>query len=186
MSSRRVLKAAEAIREVVAWSIIRDIQDPRVSGVTVTHVEVAGDMQHAKVHVSIMGSEAKQKLCLKGLQNAAGFFQRKIGDRIQTRYTPRLQFVLDKGVKKSIEMARLLREVLPKDETEIPDDVETEVEVENGAEVDAEVTAEAEVAVENEATAETNVAAENDAEARDEAETENAENEDGSESATAE
>lgn len=168
MSSRRVLKAAEAIREVVAWSIIRDIQDPRVSGVTVTHVEVAGDMQHAKVHVSIMGSEAKQKLCLKGLQNAAGFFQRKIGDRIQTRYTPRLQFVLDKGVKKSIEMARLLREVLPKDETEIPDDVENEAEVEN------EVIAEAEAAVEN------------DAEARDETVAENAENEDGSESATAE
>ena len=168
MSSRRVLKAAEAIREVVAWSIIRDIQDPRVSGVTVTHVEVAGDMQHAKVHVSIMGSEAKQKLCLKGLQNAAGFFQRKIGDRIQTRYTPRLQFVLDKGVKKSIEMARLLREVLPKDDTEIPDDVENE------AEVETEVTAEAEAAVEN------------DTEARDEAVAENAENEDGSESATAE
>ena len=164
MSSRRVLKAAEAIREVVAWSIIRDIQDPRVSGVTVTHVEVAGDMQHAKVHVSIMGSEAKQKLCLKGLQNAAGFFQRKIGDRIQTRYTPRLQFVLDKGVKKSIEMARLLREVLPKDESEIPDDVENEAEVENGTEA----------------------AMENEAEVQDEAVAENAGNEDGSESATAE
>lgn len=116
MPSRRVLKAAEAIREVVGMAILRDIQDPRVSGVTVTYVEVAGDMQQAKVHVSIMGSEAKQQLCLKGLQSAAGFFQRKIADRIQTRYTPRVLFVLDKGVKNSILVSKLLREVLPPDE----------------------------------------------------------------------
>ncbi|MDO4426302.1 MAG: 30S ribosome-binding factor RbfA, partial [Planctomycetia bacterium] len=113
MPSRRVLKAAEAIREVVGMSILRDIQDPRVSGVTVTYVEVSGDMQQAKVHVSIMGTEAKQKLCLKGLQNAAGFFQRKIADRIQTRYTPKVLFVLDKGVKNSILVAKLLKDVLP-------------------------------------------------------------------------
>jgi ribosome-binding factor A len=50
---------------------------------------------------------------LSGLQNAAGFLQRKIADRIETRYTPRLQFVLDKGVKKSLEVSRILREVLP-------------------------------------------------------------------------
>ncbi len=116
MPSRRVLKAAEAIREVVGMSILRDIQDPRVSGVTVTYVEVSGDMQQAKVHVSIMGTEAKQKLCLKGLQNAAGFFQRKIADRIQTRYTPKVLFVLDKGVKNSILVAKLLKDVLPSDD----------------------------------------------------------------------
>ncbi|MDO4575175.1 MAG: 30S ribosome-binding factor RbfA [Planctomycetia bacterium] len=115
MASRRVLKAAEAIREVVGMSILRDIQDPRVSDVTVTYVEVSGDMQLAKVHVSVMGTEAKQQLCLRGLQNAAGFFQRKIGDRIQTRYTPRVQFLLDKGVKHSIQIAKILKEVLPSD-----------------------------------------------------------------------
>ncbi len=117
MPSRRVLKAAEAIREVVGMSILRDIQDPRVAGVTITYVEVSGDMQQAKIHVSIMGTEAKQKLCLKGLQNAAGFFQRKIADRIQTRYTPKVLFVLDKGVKHSILVSKLLKEVLPEDET---------------------------------------------------------------------
>lgn len=121
MPSRRVLKAAEAIREVVGMSILRDIQDPRVSGVTVTYVEVSGDMQQAKVHVSIMGTEAKQKLCLKGLQNAAGFFQRKIADRIQTRYTPKVLFVLDKGVKNSILVAKLLKDVLPSDDERASD-----------------------------------------------------------------
>ena len=113
MTSRRLLKAAEAIREVVSMAILADLQDPRVRDVTVTHVEVAPDMRHAKVHVSVMGNETKQNLSLRGLESAAGYLQSKIAKRIDTRYTPRLQFVLDQGVKKSIEIARLLREVLP-------------------------------------------------------------------------
>jgi ribosome-binding factor A len=70
-------------------------------------------MKSAKVHVSIMGSEKEQQLTLATLQRAAGFLQHKIADRIETRYTPRLQFLLDKGVKNSLEVARILREVLP-------------------------------------------------------------------------
>ena len=122
MTSRRVLKAAEAIREVVSMAILTELRDPRVQDVTVTYVEVSPDMRHAKVHVSVMGDEAKQKLSLRGLQNAAGFLQQKVGKRIDTRYTPRLQFVLDKGVKHSIEVSRILSELLPdaNDDTENP------------------------------------------------------------------
>ena len=137
MASRRVLKAAEAIREVVAMMIIRDVQDPRVSDVTVTKVEVSGDMRQAKIFVSVMGSESKQALCLKGLQNAAGFFQRKVADRIQTRYTPRLEFVIDKGAKNSMEILRILREVLPS-ESETDSELETDSEVEADSEVELE------------------------------------------------
>ncbi|MAT68454.1 MAG: ribosome-binding factor A [Planctomycetaceae bacterium] len=115
MSSRRTLKAAEAIREVVSMAILRDLRDPRIAGVTVTSVEVAPDMRQAKVNVSIMGSDQQQKLCLHGLQSAAGFLQQKVAARIDTRYTPRLTFVLDMGVKRSIEIARLLDDVLPPD-----------------------------------------------------------------------
>jgi ribosome-binding factor A len=115
MSSRRVLKAAEAIREVVSMSILTDLHDPRIEGVTVTYVEVAPDMRTAKVHVSVMGSEAKQKTCLKGLESSAGFLQSKIAQRIDTRYTPRLTFSLDQGVKQSIAIAKMLREVLPEE-----------------------------------------------------------------------
>jgi ribosome-binding factor A len=107
MSARRLLKAAEAIREVVS------MEDPRVKDVTVTHVEVSPDMRQAKVHVSVMGDETKQNLTLHGLRSAAGFLQAKLKERIDTRYTPRLMFLLDQGVKKSIAIARTLREVLP-------------------------------------------------------------------------
>jgi ribosome-binding factor A len=115
MSSRRVLKAAEAIREVVSMAILTQLSDPRIQDVTVTHVEVSGDMRQATIHVSVMGDEAKQKLSLYGLQSAAGFLQSKVANRIDTRYTPKLEFVLDQGVKKSIEIARILREVLPQE-----------------------------------------------------------------------
>jgi len=124
MPSRRVLKAAEAIREVVSMAILTDLKDPRVEDVTVTYVEVSPDMRQAKVHVSVMGDEKKQRLCLHGLQNSAGYLQRKVGDRIETRYTPRLQFELDMGVKKSIEIAQILRDVLPPEsppETSVPE-----------------------------------------------------------------
>jgi ribosome-binding factor A len=113
MSSRRVLKAAEAIREVVGMAILADLKDPRIENVTVTGVEVTPDMREAKVRVSIMGNEAQQRTCLHGLQSAAGFLQQKIAKRIDTRYTPRLRFELDMGVKKSIAIARMLDEVLP-------------------------------------------------------------------------
>ncbi|MBX3413657.1 MAG: 30S ribosome-binding factor RbfA [Pirellulales bacterium] len=115
MSSRRLQKAAEAFRAVISMSILTEVKDPRVRNVTVTGVEVAPDMRSAKVHVSVMGDETKQRLALRGLQNSAGFLQAKINERIETRYTPRLTFHLDQGVKNSANIARLLKEVLPDD-----------------------------------------------------------------------
>ncbi|MCH2181473.1 MAG: 30S ribosome-binding factor RbfA [Mariniblastus sp.] len=116
MSSRRVLKAAQAIREVVSMSILTDMKDPRIKDVTVTFVEVSADLRNAKVHVSVMGDEKKKKLCLQGLQHASGFLQQKVGTRIDTRYTPRVQFVLDKGIENAMAVTRILKEVLPQDE----------------------------------------------------------------------
>lgn len=111
MTSRRLLKAAEAIREVVSMAILTELRDPRVQNVTVTGVEVAPDMRNAKVQVSVMGTEGQQHMCLGALRRSAGFLQSKLAKRIDTRYTPRLTFELDEGVKKSLEMARILHEL---------------------------------------------------------------------------
>lgn len=119
MNSRRLQKAAQAIREVVGTSILRDLKDPRIENVTVTNVEVAPDMRRARVYVSVMGDEKQQKLCLYGLQHAAGFLQSKVAKRIDTRYTPVLKFVLDMGVKKSIEINEILQSVLPDPEKNV-------------------------------------------------------------------
>ena len=94
-------------------AILVDLNDPRVADVTVTYVEVSGDLRHAKVHVSVMGDDTKQNLCLRGLQSSVGYLQRKVSDRVATRYTPHLKFILDQGVKHTFEVIRILEEVLP-------------------------------------------------------------------------
>ncbi|MDZ4819181.1 MAG: 30S ribosome-binding factor RbfA [Planctomycetota bacterium] len=134
MPSRRLLKAAEAIREVVSMAILTDLNDPRVRDVTVISVQVAPDMRQAKVNVSVMGNETKQNLCLRGLQSSAGFIQAKVAKRIDTRYTPRLLFVLDQGVKKSIEIATILGRVLGEEDEPL---VQGIVEGESAADDDA-------------------------------------------------
>ncbi len=96
-------------------AILAELRDPRVQDVTVTHVEMAPDMREAKVFVSIMGDATKQNLALRGLQSASGFLQSKIAERIETRYTPRLRFVADLGVKRSLEVAEILHRVLSAD-----------------------------------------------------------------------
>jgi len=92
-----------------------ELRDPRVKMVTVTRAEVSGDMQHAKVYVSIMGTEGQQNVCMHALQRAAGFVQSKLGERMRSRFIPAIQFVQDKGVKNAIEVARLIHEALAKD-----------------------------------------------------------------------
>jgi ribosome-binding factor A len=126
MQSRRVLKVAEAVREVVGMAILTELKDPRIRDVTVTYVEMSPDLRYAKVHVSIMGDETRQGLTLRGLQHAAGFLQSKVAKRIETRYTPKIEFYLDQGVKRSIEVARILKEVLPAEPDEPLEDVPEE------------------------------------------------------------
>ena len=121
MSSRRALKAAQAIREVVSTAILLELKDPRVSGVTVTMVEVSGDLRAAKVYVSVMGDEARQRLCMAGLNSSTGYLQKRVGARIDTRYTPRLKFVLDEGARNAMTVTRILKEVLPPEPEETGD-----------------------------------------------------------------
>ena len=123
MASRRALKAAEAIREVVGMAILAELNDPRIRDVTVTYVEVSGDLRLAKVHVSVMGDETKQQLSLHGLQSAAGFLQSKCAKRINTRFTPKIEFCLDQGVKNSIKISKILKEVLPNEAKELSETI---------------------------------------------------------------
>ena len=132
MTSRRLLKAAEAIREVVASSILTEIRDPRIRDVTVVGVEVSPDMREAKVLVSVMGDEAQQKLSVRGLQNSAGFLQSKIANRIETRYTPRLTFVIDKGLKNAAAVGEILARIR-REQQESEDPADRESDPENDA-----------------------------------------------------
>ena len=112
MKPYRLARVAEVVREVASETILFELRDPRVKGVTVTRAEISGDLQHAKVYVSLMGSASEQQLCMHGLRHAAGFIQSKVASRLTTRSTPAISFVIDRGVKNSIEVARLIKEAL--------------------------------------------------------------------------
>ena len=132
MVSRRSAKLAQAILEQVSSTILFGLKDPRVRNVTVIGVEASPDMRSAKIYISVMGNETAQKLCLQGLNSARGFLQKKVADRIQTRYTPILKFVLDPGVKQSSEASRLIREALADSEAEQEENSE-QIVLSNGA-----------------------------------------------------
>ena len=112
MKEHRLARVAEVIREVASETILFELRDPRVKNVTVTRTEVSGDLQHAKVYVSVMGSPKEAELTMHGLRHAAGFIQSKLASRLKTRFTPVIKFVLDQGVKNSIEVSRLINEAL--------------------------------------------------------------------------
>ena len=120
MSSRRTARVASVIRESVSISILQELRDPRIRNVTVLGVEVSPDLRYANIRISVMGDEKEAALTLHGLESARGYLQSKVADRVKTRYTPELRFELDKGVQKSAEASKILREVLPSSEGDIP------------------------------------------------------------------
>jgi len=108
MKNHRLARVAEAIREVASEAILFELRDPRIKFTTVTRAEVSADLQRAKVYVSVMGSDKDRKTTLTGLNNAAGFVQSRLADRMKTRFIPVLEFILDEGMKNSMEVSRLL------------------------------------------------------------------------------
>ncbi|MCZ2344430.1 MAG: 30S ribosome-binding factor RbfA [Bacteroidales bacterium] len=121
MKAHRLARVSEVVREVAANTILFELRDPRIKNVTVTRAEVSGDLQHAKVYVSIMGTEKEQQLAMHGLTSSAGFIQTKVAKQLTSRYVPHVSFILDQGVKKSIEIARLIREAQGESESENSD-----------------------------------------------------------------
>lgn len=119
--TRRTAKVAQALRQVVSSAILMELRDPRVRDVTVIGVDVAEDLRTAKVYVSIMGDERAQRRTLQGLNSARGFLQSEVADKLQLRYTPVLTFVVDQGVKKSIEVSRMLRTLEAERSGGVPD-----------------------------------------------------------------
>ena len=95
MPSRRISKVNQAILETLSSAILLELRDPRVKNVTILHVETTDDLKAAKVHLGVRGDAKLQSLTLHGLDSARGFLQAKIAERLDTRYTPVLKFVLE-------------------------------------------------------------------------------------------
>lgn len=110
--SRRTAKVAEAVREVVATTILFGLKDPRVKNVTVLWADAAPDLKSVKVFISVRGEPRHAVLAMHGLESARGFIQHQIAVQLDLRYTPVLQFVLDPGAKLAAETSAVLREAM--------------------------------------------------------------------------
>ncbi|CAK6686657.1 30S ribosome-binding factor RbfA [Synechococcus sp. CS-1330] len=108
--SRRVERVASLIRREISELLIGGIKDERVNQgmVSVTTVEVAGDLQHCKIFVSVFGSDADKEQAMAGLSSASAFVKGELSRRLKMRRTPEVVFVLDRGIEKGTTVLGLL------------------------------------------------------------------------------
>src|ERR1044072_144832 len=110
MTSDRMRRVDEAVREVLSGAITSELKDPRVGFVTVTAVETSLDLRHARVYVSVLGNPGERRRSLQGLDNARGFLQRRIGAELRMKNTPQLQFVYDDTPERGMRISQLLED----------------------------------------------------------------------------
>jgi ribosome-binding factor A len=109
--SHRPERVAEAIRKTVAAFLTGNVRDPRVGFVTVTAVDVSGDLAHARVRVTVMGSEDEKGKSLEGLASAARFLRAQLARELTLRVAPDLSFELDRGHEHAQRIDQVLKQL---------------------------------------------------------------------------
>lgn len=127
-TSRRVSRVGALIQEEVSQMVLHEIKDDRVGAgmVSITLVDVSGDLQHAKIYVSIYGTDEAREETMAGLKSATGFVRRELGKRLSLRRTPEIAFIEDRGIEKGDRVLTLLTQLSQErqnkePETDIPE-----------------------------------------------------------------
>lgn len=107
-SRRRPEQVGEIVRQVLADALTREVRDPRIGLITVTRVEVSGDLSHAQVYVMAQGEEPDRIKALEGLKSAAGFLRTRVAKALSTRTIPELHFELDRGLEHAAKINAVL------------------------------------------------------------------------------
>jgi len=111
MSTPRIARLQELFKKEISVILHRQMNDPRIGFVSVTDVEVSGDLRHAKIFVSIFGdAEAKAKT-MQGLASARGFVRTELARRIRLRHFPQIAFKMDESIERGARVDALLRKV---------------------------------------------------------------------------
>ncbi|WP_448524559.1 30S ribosome-binding factor RbfA [Parathermosynechococcus lividus] len=112
-TERRVARVAELIKREVSQLLMYEIRDERVGAgmVSVTDVEVSGDLQHAKVFVSIYSTDEVRRSTMAGLKAASGFVRHELGQRIRLRRTPEVVFIEDRSIERGSRVLSLLNQL---------------------------------------------------------------------------
>ncbi|OFV87009.1 MAG: ribosome-binding factor A [Acidobacteria bacterium RBG_16_68_9] len=121
--TRRVERVADAIHQVIAELLLREIKDPRIGMVTLTEVRLSADLRHARVLFSMIGDEAQRTQSLAGLRSACGFIRTQIAHRLRLRSAPDVSFEFDPSLERADRVTQLLKAVqkAPTDDERDPD-----------------------------------------------------------------
>ena len=110
----RMRRIDEAMKQVLSEGI-PTLKDPRIGFVTVTAVETSRDLEHAKVWVSVFGSERQRERTLEALAGAVGVLHARVNRELKLRRTPHLEFIYDRAVEHGVRMTHLIDELSPAD-----------------------------------------------------------------------
>ena len=134
MKSHRPERVANVIRTVVSDAIANKLSDPRIQPMSsVTRVEVSGDLEYAKVWVSVMGDPAVQQRTIMGLHSARGYVQGLLARKLPIRHCPRISFHLDESIKRAVETIRLIDEAMSELEADANTSSDRQYDVELGS-----------------------------------------------------
>ncbi len=111
MVNKRVRRLEELLKEEISQILLREVKDPRIGFVSLTDVEVSGDLRHAKVFVSVYGSDKEKTETMEGLEQATGFVRKLVGNRITTYHTPEILFKYDDSIEHGVHISKLINEV---------------------------------------------------------------------------
>jgi ribosome-binding factor A len=110
MTTERMRRVDEAMREVLSDVLTHELKDPRVGFVTVTDVKTSPDLRHARVYVSVLGEPEAVEASLEGLRSAHGFLQGRVGSELRLKNTPALQFIHDDTAERAQRLERILKD----------------------------------------------------------------------------
>jgi ribosome-binding factor A len=108
MPSARMRRVNEAVREVLAEAITKELKDPRIGFVTVTDVDTSSDLRSARVYVSVLGTPDERAASLAGLDSSHGYLQSRLGSELRLKWTPTLTFHYDESVERGVRISGLL------------------------------------------------------------------------------
>lgn len=117
MANKRAIRVGELLKEEISQIVLREMKDPRIGFVSITDVEVSGDLRHAKVFISVYGTDKEKEETLEGLQQAQGFVRKLVGERVKIHHTPEIIFRYDDSIENGVHISEIIKDL--KDSGEI-------------------------------------------------------------------
>ncbi|ADQ14755.1 30S ribosome-binding factor RbfA [Halanaerobium hydrogeniformans] len=108
MTKKRAIRVGELLKEEISQIILREMKDPRIAFVSVTDVKVSGDLRHAKVFVSVFGTDKEKEETMEGLDKATGYIRKLVGERVKIHHTPEIIFRYDDSIEQGVHISKII------------------------------------------------------------------------------